>query len=327
MDKKFASLHDLQKWPEMEAVGRYLFYAPRERESMVHFVPWDKMGEMSGWDNDSINYGLDRLLELIASGERPRQVYSSEECHGDRFKEDVNLFYFPSPCKKEGSPYVIVIAGGGYCAVCSIVEAYPVAARLNEQGYDAFVLTYRVGIEGLMPKPIDDLAAAVRYIAKNEDALGVEPDNYIVCGFSAGGNLTTLWGTEKFGYGHYGLPKPKALFPIYAYTTVEFTAKGNPVTDDMMKISYGKNNTEENAKTYEVIPLVNGQYPPTFLCCNRDDKTVDCRNSIILYDKLKELNIPTELMMGEKGDHGFGEGRGLEVEGWIEKALAFSESL
>ncbi len=327
MDKKFNSIHDLQKWPEMKDVGKYLFYAPRFRERMVHFIPYDKISETGGWNNDSIQYGLERLTELTASGEKPQQVYPATEIRKDRSKKDVNLIHFPAITRKEGAPYVIVIAGGGYCAVCSIVEAYPVAARMNELGYDAFVLNYRVGIEGLMPKPLDDLAAAVRYIQNNEKVLGVNGNNYIVCGFSAGGNLTALWGTEKLGWAHYDLPAPKALFPIYAPTTSVFYDKENAVIVDMMKVAYGKNKPFEKAADYDVIPLVTQQYPPTFLCCNKDDKTVDYRNSIVLHDKLKELSIPTELLMGEKGDHGFGEGRGLEVEGWIRKALNFANMI
>ena len=48
--------------------------------------------------------------------------------------------------------------------------------------------------------------------------LGANGERYIVCGFSAGGNLTALWGTKNHGYAAYGLPKPEALFPIYPVT-------------------------------------------------------------------------------------------------------------
>ncbi len=45
-----------------------------------------------------------------------------------------------------------------------------------------------------------------------------DPDSYITCGFSAGGYIVCLWNTEK-GYRSFGLPKPKACFPIYPVTS------------------------------------------------------------------------------------------------------------
>jgi hypothetical protein len=58
---------------------------------------------------------------------------------------------------------LVVCAGGGYMGVCSAVEGYPVAARFNDLGYDVFLLTYRVSEKKIMPKPVDDLAAALKF--------------------------------------------------------------------------------------------------------------------------------------------------------------------
>ena len=33
------------------------------------------------------------------------------------------------------------------------------------------------------------------------------------------------------------------------------------------------------------------------------------------------------MRMGEKGGHGFGEGRGTDAEGWIERAIEFYEKV
>ena len=83
----------------------------------------------------------------------------------------------------------------------------------------------------------------------------------------------------------------------------------------------------EKAASYDVLKAVDETYPPCYICANKDDDTLDYHHSSLLYDKLNELKIPAELQLGEKGGHGFGEGRGLEVEGWISKALSFAEKL
>ena len=46
-----------------------------------------------------------------------------------------------------------------------------------------------------------------------------------------------------------------------------------------------------------------------------------------MKEKLDELSIPCGLKIGENAEHGFGEGRGTDVEGWYIEADAFITSL
>ena len=101
--------------------------------------------------------------------------------------------------RAKGHPWIMVCPGGAYINVCSISEGYPVAKKFNELGYDVFVATYRTGLYDVMPKPLDDLAACIRYVRGHRERFGVNGERYIVCGFSAGGNLTALWGTKNHG--------------------------------------------------------------------------------------------------------------------------------
>jgi len=42
---------------------------------------------------------------------------------------------------------------------------------------------------------------------------------------------------------------------------------------------------------------------------------------------LKKYGVKVQLKLGEKGEHGFGDGRGTDVEGWPEAAIQFLEKL
>ena len=59
-------------------------------------------------------------------------------------------------------PFIIACAGGAYKCVCTMIESIPVAARLNALGYDVVIPNYRVGMEHVMPKPLEDVAATYR---------------------------------------------------------------------------------------------------------------------------------------------------------------------
>lgn len=73
---------------------------------------------------------------------------------------------------------MIVCPGGGYAHCVTGEEGYPIAAKLNEMGYTAFVLEYRTGFHCSAYAPMEDLAQAVRYIEEHQEELNVRPENY-----------------------------------------------------------------------------------------------------------------------------------------------------
>lgn len=122
-----------------------------------------------------------------------------------------------------------------------------------------FVLTYRVGEIGILPKPLEDLAAALRFIGRHSKEFSLNPDNYAVGGFSAGGNLITMWGTENAGYKAYGLPRPTALFPVYPVVDIK-ALEEHEKDREFIKIMLGEDYTQEALGTAAV--LEEGEHAP-----------------------------------------------------------------
>lgn len=186
------------------------------------------------WNAKDLLYGLRRLEEpykvcSVYGGEDPRMAA-------------VKLTWLPAREKKHET-FVILLAGGAYGAVCTMAESLPVAARLNELGYSCFCLNYRTAVQesfvhGLMPQPLEDLAAAWRYIRGHADEFGVDPQDYAVSGFSAGGHTAALWGTENLGARKYGLPQPKCLILGYPLITMANVPEG-PVKKYMCTGMFG----------------------------------------------------------------------------------------
>ena len=189
------------------------------------------------WNHQDLIYGLERLQEVAGTGgQYVYPVYADKEVKIDSHLGQVQLIHMPASQKKRGD-YAILLAGGAYGAVCTMVESLPVAAKLNEMGIACFCLNYRTAVQesftsGLMPKPLDDLAAAWRFIKSNQEHFGVNAEDYLAGGFSAGGHTTALWGTTHLGFRKYEIPAPKMLLLGYPLITME-NQKPGQITDYM----------------------------------------------------------------------------------------------
>lgn len=137
--------------------------------------------------------GLNRIVELADDGRQVAyDIWDEADCIRDPTRRNAKLFFFPG---RPGAPFVIAISGGGYQSVCHQMEGFPVAPELNDAGYNVFVLSYRVRVEPLMPRPIDDLNRAVRFVLENSTRFNVDK-KYAVIGFSAGAHLTAVHLTD-----------------------------------------------------------------------------------------------------------------------------------
>lgn len=270
------------------------------------------------WPNNQIAEGLSYMQELIRNDTRIfYPLYNEVEVKKNAKMKQCGLFHFPV---KEKTKFVIVCAGGGYSNVCSCVEAFPVAKRLNELGYHAFVLNYRYDKEAHAPNPIDDLARGISFIIKNKEKLNVETEDYAVTGFSAGGHLAGIFGTEANGYKQYQLPKPGILFLAYPVLTMgEFTHKNS-----RQKFLGKKNiNNRELQKKYSVEEQITKHYPPCFIWQCERDTTVPIQNSKLLVKALENNHIPYIYHTYDSDFHGWGLGNGTLAEGWLEEAVMF----
>jgi acetyl esterase/lipase len=91
----------------------------------------------------------------------------------------------------ERAPVVVFVHGGGWSTghhYGEIRYLHPLAAR----GYVAATLTYRFLNEGPWPASIEDTKCAVRWLRHHAAELGADPDRIVICGGSAGGQLSAL---------------------------------------------------------------------------------------------------------------------------------------
>ena len=279
------------------------------------------------WNHHDLIYGLERLQAVAAQFDPyVYPVYTVEEVEQEPHLGQVQLIYLPAS-QKRMNIYALLLAGGAYGAVCTLVESLPVAGKLNELGVTCFCLNYRTATPanfdtGLMPKPLDDLAAAWRFIRANQASFGVNAEDYLVGGFSAGGHTTGTWGTAHLGFRRYGIPAPKLLLLGYPLISMEYQQPG-PMTNYINLGMFGAGHTIEDIRRYAVDLHVDAAYPKVYLVQSLDDDTVSPRGSEELERALVRSGVAFCMERPASGGHGFGLGSATPANGWVERALAF----
>ena len=320
----------IMKAPELEGYHKFLIYggeASKAKNPAMAAMALAPLSALSraGWSPEGIAAGLNFLSEKMAAGKTSiHYLYPGAQADAPQ-KEDVNLLRILPDGEYCGKETILLAAGGAYNSVCTLVEAIPTARHFSQLGHQVFLLTYRVRQEKAALMALDDLAKAVEYLVQNKDTLGMDPSQIVIGGFSAGANLISNWGMYQEGYGAYGLPKPKALLPIYTYIDIKTESKKDK-KGGLIGFMFGPD-YPEYLDRFNVVDHIDDRYPPCYLVCGKNDTTVPPVNSEMMKEKLDAAGVPAVLDMGENAPHGFGDGTGTDVEGWPERAAEFFTKL
>ena len=204
-------------------------------------------------------------------------------------------------------------------------EGHDVAAWFKERGYHAFVLKYRVAMDGYHhPAMIQDFQRTMQLVRENASEYGIDPERVGAIGFSAGGHLVTMAGAfgDKNFLKELGIEtsvslKPDFVIPVYPVVSME-----KPYAHHWSQISLlGRSASDEIKHLYSMECQMTSGMPPVFLLACKDDKTVDYRNSVALDQALTEAGVEHEFILRETGGHGFGMnyGWGDTLYSWLKK--------
>ena len=272
------------------------------------------------WQHADMGSGMNRMLELVNNNHSFYcEIYSEAEKNADKSKSDVALYYFPTK-ERSNAPFVLICPGGAYAGVAVTVEGFPVAAKLNAMGYNAFVLHYRTGTN-ILEKSKQDLMAALKFIYIHADHLGISINDYSMMGFSAGGHLTSLALTDILDFENAQLAKPKTL--ILGYPLQDFYQGGGIIK--LCKIcAFGLLGSRKKVLRSFVPNHILKDAPKVYMWQTIDDDAVPFEaNSKVLYKALENAGVTVKYKIVEHGPHGMGIARDSEAEGWIEEAVRF----
>ena len=112
---------------------------------------------------------------------------------------------------------VVVYAHGGGFVFCDLDSHDGLCRNLaNRIGAVIVSVGYRLAPENPWPAGAEDLYAAVEWVAGQADALGVDPDQILVGGDSAGGNLAAVTALMARDRGGPALAGQLLIYPVIA---------------------------------------------------------------------------------------------------------------
>lgn len=148
--------------------------------------------------------------------------------YGQKSRNKVDVYFRRTGDEKAKRPAVLILHGGSWLKGDKKAWA-DTAIELTNRGYVAFAANYRFTDQAEWPAQRNDVVSAVRFIKRHADRFGVDPDNVVVLGSSAGGHLATMLGV--FGTGSERVRGVVALSPV-ASPFLAFTDGGKPDADE-----------------------------------------------------------------------------------------------
>lgn len=222
------------------------------------------------------------------------------------YVETPTLTVYEPPAEKKNGTAVVVCPGGGYHMLALQHEGVELAEWFNSIGVTAFVLKYRVprrDPDRVHWEPMQDVQRSIRIVRSKAEQYKIDPDRIGVLGFSAGGHLTVMAGTQYQTESYPAVDeadqlscRPNFICPIYA----AYLADG--YKDDVAELGS--------------LVTVTKETPPAFMAVTWDD-TMRGAQAALLFAKLKEFQVPAEIHVWQKGGHGYGiRETGNATDGW-----------
>lgn len=226
------------------------------------------------------------------------------------------MVYLP-PKEKANGGAVLVCPGGGFSILAWDLEGTEVAEWLNNIGFAAIVVKYRVPTrehgdalneQGNAPQkavgPVMDAQRAMSLTRSNAAEWGIDPKRIGIMGFSAGGEtagLAAILGDQRL-YAKIDAADEQSCAPNFAL----------PI--------YPGGFYDKETGGLKPYLKVTKDTPPMFFAMAQDDR-VNCLNCTTLFTALTKEKVPAEIHLFTHGGHGYGLRPTEEpVTGWPELA-------
>ena len=153
--------------------------------------------------------------------------------------------------------------------------------------------------------PLQDAQRAMKVVRENAANWGIDINKVGIMGFSAGGHLASTEAT------HFKTPlidnsnntNLRPDFQILVYPVISM--QDSLTHRDSKKQLLGANPSKEIVDEFSNELQVNENTPPAYITQAEDDNVVDVENSIVYFESLKHYNVPAEMHIYPKGNHGF----------------------
>ena len=224
--------------------------------------------------------------------------------------------FIPKKINSAGTA-LIICPGGGYNRLSIEDGGYEAAKQLADSGIVAFVLKYRLWRDSVYSDfktiPLQDLEQAMELVYKYAAQWNINTSHIGLLGFSAGGHLAAMAAT--------GSVTRRPAFTWLIYPVISFLDSLTSKTSNSRTNLLGKKISAEDKIKYSPELHISKTTPPAFIVQAEDDSTSLVGNSLAYYKGLMENKVPAQLLLYQKGGHGFALYNRAQDEFWMPAAI------
>jgi acetyl esterase/lipase len=190
--------------------------------------------------------------------------------------------------------------------------------RLTDAGFVVAAPDYRLSGEAIFPAQLDDVTAALGWLAENAAAVDVAADRSYLWGASAGGHLAAL---AALAAPRQGLPAVRGV--VCWYPVTDLLALDLEATDSFEAHLLGGPIGEHRALAALASPVthVRPSAPPFLLQHGDADAWVPCDQSVRFAERLRRAGVAVDVDVVAGADHFFVGAP--DVEAVFQRALDF----
>lgn len=222
---------------------------------------------------------------------------------GLKWESENVTFEHYKPMEKKTNSAVLIFPGGAYVGHADH-EGQGYAEMFNSWGMNAFVLKYSV-MPNYFPKPLLDARRAIRWIRSNAEELGIDKNQILVMGSSAGGHLASMLSTytqalegEETEVAEDFLPNGQILcYPVVS---------SDDEIGHMGSYIHLLGDRFYDKRKVDPIRLAKESTPKAFIWHTSTDSVVNVVNSYHYAEALANKNVSCELHVYPIGEHGSG---------------------
>ncbi len=211
-------------------------------------------------------------------------------------------------------PCVVYVQGSGWFEQNTYANVVNVG-NLAKRGYVVAIVEYRHSGIAKFPAQIIDTKNAIRFLIENKDLYQIDEENIILAGDSSGGHTAVLAGltanTDRLDRPINSRPlNVKGIINIYG--AVDLTQEdgfpsslkyGTAESAEGLLLGYGVKDDPEKAKLACAQAYLDNEFAPMLIVHGTKDRTVSCRQSVNLYNALKQRGKEAEIYLIRGADH------------------------
>lgn len=202
---------------------------------------------------------------------------------------------------------LLFMVSGGWVSTWIEPEqlATSLIAPFLSEGYTVIAVRHGSSPRYVIPEIVSDIKRALEHVHRHAEDYGVDRSRLGVFGFSAGGHLSLILGTQTNHEGDPEThPRVKAVAAVFPPTDLEpYVDPENPLREQFPALKFDP----EKAADYSPLRHVTDDDAPTLLVHGDEDELVPLWHSEKIVKEFSKSEVPNSLIVMEGFAHGFDE--------------------